>query len=72
MSVPEVIEDLQAIKRLWVHECLRVFADRLSDAEDYNWFVETLRKATQKFLHIDFDNLLECLLEKPNNKVIMI
>lgn len=72
LSVPEVVEDLQAMKRLWVHECLRVFGDRLSDSVDYVWFVETLRKASAKFLHIDFDVLLERLLENPTDKVITI
>ncbi len=28
------------IVRLWIHECNRVFQDRLINAEDRNWFTQ--------------------------------
>jgi dynein heavy chain, axonemal len=67
--VPEVTPDLQSIKRLWVHECLRVFSDRLVEEADRQWLVSCLRDATAKHLNDDFDRMLSRLLEKPTDKV---
>ncbi|KPJ12229.1 Dynein heavy chain 7, axonemal [Papilio machaon] len=69
LSVPEVTPDLQSIKRLWVHECLRVFSDRLIEDADRQWLVTCLRSATALHLNDDFDRMLSRLLEG-NNKTI--
>lgn len=63
MSVPEVTPDLQSIKRLWVHECLRIFSDRLIEDADRQWLVTCLRNATSRHLNDDFDKMLARLLE---------
>lgn len=64
-----MIEALQAMKRLWIHECLRVFSDRLVCSEDIDWFIETLRDATNKCLNENFETLLERLNEEQHNNV---
>lgn len=64
LSVPEVTPDLQSMKRLWVHECLRVFSDRLIEDADRQWFVGCLRTATANNLQDDFDKMLGRLLDK--------
>ncbi|XP_052747260.1 dynein axonemal heavy chain 7 [Bicyclus anynana] len=69
MSVPEVTPDLQSIKRLWVHECLRVFSDRLTEDADRHWLVQCLREATHLHLNDEFEKLLARLLEEPNDKI---
>ena len=44
---------------LWGHELLRVFYDRLVDSDDRQWFLEELKKLTQKH----FDQPLEGLFK---------
>ncbi len=53
--------ELQHI-RLWVHEVLRVFYDRLVDDKDRNWLIEYLRTLTKKHFKQDFDQLFSALL----------
>ncbi|KAF9413227.1 hypothetical protein HW555_008507 [Spodoptera exigua] len=69
LSVPEVTPDLQSIKRLWVHECLRVFSDRLVEDSDRQWFVSCLRAATTAHLNDDFDAMLSRLTDTPGEKI---
>ncbi|KAJ8726572.1 hypothetical protein PYW07_001270 [Mythimna separata] len=69
LSVPEVTPDLQSMKRLWVHECLRVFSDRLVEEADRQWFVTCLRRATANNLNDDFDGMLGRLLSKQGEKI---
>ena len=41
--------------RLWAHEALRIFHDRLVNNEDRRWFASYLKAAVQEHLHQDFD-----------------
>ncbi|KOB65443.1 Uncharacterized protein OBRU01_22741 [Operophtera brumata] len=70
MAGPEVIPSVQSMKRLWVHECLRVFADRLVEDADRQWFVKCLREATALRLNESFDKMLSRLLNGPKDKEI--
>ncbi|KAI5631027.1 dynein heavy chain and region d6 of dynein motor domain-containing protein [Phthorimaea operculella] len=63
MSKPEATPDKQSMKRLWVHENLRVFSDRLIEDADRQWLVKCLREATITYLDEEFDFLLKHLLE---------
>ncbi|CAG4997774.1 unnamed protein product [Parnassius apollo] len=69
LSVPEVTPDLQSIKRLWVHECLRVFSDRLVGDADRQWLVQCLREATELHLNENFDKMLSRLLDDPEEQI---
>ena len=42
------------IARLWVHESMRVFHDRLVDNTDKNWFLKTTEELTLKTLNLDW------------------
>ncbi|XP_076039498.1 dynein axonemal heavy chain 7-like [Oratosquilla oratoria] len=58
LSVPETMEDLRCMKRLWIHEVLRVFYDRLVDDHDRTWLMERVASACNNHLHEDFHQLL--------------
>lgn len=61
LSVPEAIEALAAMKRLWVHEVLRVFGDRIVDQEDRNWLLSILNETCDKKLGNDMDKMFKHL-----------
>lgn len=43
--------------RLWIHECFRVFSDRLTDARDCNWFKEEMNNQLARHLELTLHNL---------------
>ncbi|KAF1789121.1 P-loop containing nucleoside triphosphate hydrolase [Phytophthora cactorum] len=47
----DTIKDGKDLVRLWSHECLRVFSDRLIDDKDRAWFADILVKTVK--LHFD-------------------
>ncbi|XP_055262069.1 dynein axonemal heavy chain 2 isoform X3 [Moschus berezovskii] len=46
-----------SITRLWIHECFRVFSDRLVDAADMEAFVSILSDKLGSFFDLTFHNL---------------
>ncbi|CAH0557250.1 unnamed protein product [Brassicogethes aeneus] len=69
LSVPEAMEDLLAIKRLWIHEVLRVYYDRLVDDDDRAWIIETLRTICQERLFENLDNMFQRLASPGSSKI---
>ena len=57
LSVPETMEDLRAMKRLWAHETMRVYYDRLVYPEDRSGFIDAVKDICTRQLQIDFDEL---------------
>lgn len=53
--VGSVLEDKKALARLWCHECLRVFHDRLVDDIDRAWFVGYLKTRVETRLSMKPD-----------------
>jgi dynein heavy chain, axonemal len=56
-SVPDTITDVISMKRLWVHEILRVYYDRLVDESDREWFFDNLRLVCKEFLDEDLNQM---------------
>lgn len=58
------------MKRLWVHEVLRVYGDRLVDDVDANWLVEQIRSTLinemEEDMNVLFDDFANSLNEQVN------
>ncbi|XP_044576956.1 dynein axonemal heavy chain 7 [Cotesia glomerata] len=67
LSVPESMPTLSCMKRLWVHEILRVFGDRLIDEQDTTWLIKQLRSTVERHMEASFDALFEDLAENSND-----
>ncbi len=57
LSVPETMDDLNAMKRLWVHEVFRVYYDRLTTDDDQIAFVDRVREILPLKLKIGLEDL---------------
>ena len=58
MTPPAGLPDVNAMKRLWVHEVYRVFYDRLVFDEDRAWLFNFLQQVTKEHLQIPMNDLL--------------
>lgn len=43
--------------RMWVHECFRVFSDRINDNDDYEWFTKKLFETLGTHMDVTFQSL---------------
>ena len=59
MSDKESVASSEVLVRLWVHECWRVFADRLINEEDRLLMLYGLRDSVKKVFGLNFDTIFE-------------
>lgn len=71
-SVPETIEDAISMKRLWIHEILRVYYDRLVDDSDRSWFFDSLHSICIEFLNENMNDIFIHLTNGQNDTVNLI
>lgn len=67
-SVPETIEDSIAMKRLWIHEILRVYYDRLVDDSDCSWFFDKLCFVCKEYLNENINDILVNMTNGENER----
>ncbi|XP_055836500.1 dynein axonemal heavy chain 2 isoform X2 [Episyrphus balteatus] len=48
---------MATIQRLWIHECFRVFSDRLVDESDQSWFVSEINDTIGRHMDSTFHSL---------------
>ena len=55
------LSNTDQLKRLWVHEVMRVYYDRLVDDADRSWLIKYLKEVVKEKFDADFDKLFEVL-----------
>ncbi|XP_029708760.2 dynein axonemal heavy chain 7 [Aedes albopictus] len=63
LSVPEGTESLNSIRRMWAHEIIRVYGDRLVDDNDREWLFNELCTVIDKYMHEDPKDLFDRFVE---------
>ena len=55
---PDYIKDKDSMIRLWTHECMRVFYDRLIDEPDRSWFKDLVVRTVKEVFNTDFSKII--------------
>lgn len=69
LSVPEGTEHIDTMRRLWAHEIMRVYGDRLVDEEDKKWLFKKIISTIRAKMDIDPEDLFARFMEKKQSVV---
>lgn len=69
LSVPEVIESIDDMRKLWAHEICRVYGDRLVVVPDRQWLFDAICLATKNHFHTTAKEIFARFIE-PNKEVM--
>ena len=61
LGSPQRVKDATELQRLWVHECYRVFHDRLVVEEDRQWFKSLIATTLKSTFKTEFDQIIPSL-----------
>lgn len=56
MAKPISLSNPETMAKLWVHECCRVFYDRLINEEDREWFTKLMIDLLQRNFRMNLDH----------------
>lgn len=69
MAGKNQVPDTDVATRLWAHETIRVFGDRLINDEDRMWMLEAVKEAVRSKFGASFDTVFHHLDTDKNGKV---
>ncbi len=56
MTKPVSISTPEVMAKLWMHECLRVFHDRLINADDKRWFTSMVAELSNVYFRVRIEH----------------
>lgn len=59
LANPDTFDNSEIMVRLWVHECFRVFFDRLVDEKDRNWFKNLISEKLASLFGVTWQKLFK-------------
>ncbi|GAX82307.1 hypothetical protein CEUSTIGMA_g9736.t1 [Chlamydomonas eustigma] len=59
----ESVDSVETMSRLWAHECLRVFHDRLTEDVDREWIGRLIKEKMEEAFHVKAIKVLSRLIE---------
>lgn len=70
LSVPEATEDLNSMRRMWFHEVLRTYSDRLMDHKDKDWLLEKTVEIAEETMKLPIRELCDKYFETKDQSVL--
>lgn len=70
LSVPEATEDLNSMRRMWFHEVLRTYSDRLMEQQDKDWLLENIVQISEENMKLPIRELCDKYFETKDQSVI--
>ncbi|ESN93064.1 hypothetical protein HELRODRAFT_69886 [Helobdella robusta] len=69
LGQPAALPYLKDFVKLWVHEVLRVFGDRLIDLADHEWLVQAIKQQVDTTLASNFQTIFANLTDDSSNVI---